>query len=93
MEAPYGFDLILAEQTMPGITANKLALKISAKRPDIPVRRFAGFCHLADEERAKAIGIRKLIMKPVGTGDLAVIVRWALDQIEDAQNHGKNTDC
>jgi FixJ family two-component response regulator len=54
-----------------------------ALRTDLPVILCTGFSEIIDEPRAKSIGIREFIMKPIIKRDLAEIVRSALD-------HGRN---
>jgi CheY-like chemotaxis protein len=62
---PKIFDLVITDQTMPDMTGDQLALKILVLRPDILIILSTGFSHVIDEARAKSIGIRDVIMKPV----------------------------
>ena len=76
---PEMFDLVITDQTMPNMTGMELARKLMGIRPDIPVILCTGFSELVNEEKAKAIGIRDYIMKPILTHELAKAVRKALD--------------
>ncbi len=77
---PDSFDLLLTDQTMQGMTGEALAKKIMAIRSDIPIVLCTGFSHNIDEEKAKSMGIRKFIMKPVLAREMAVIIRRLLDE-------------
>ena len=50
-----------------------------ALRSDIPIILCTGFSHTINEEKAKAIGIRKFIMKPVVMREMALTIRDVLD--------------
>ncbi len=77
--APDDFDLLLTDMTMPEMTGTVLAKKILAIRPDFPVILCTGFSESMDEEKAKALGVREYIMKPILRNQLAVTVRKVLD--------------
>jgi signal transduction histidine kinase len=76
---PEGVDLVLTDMTMPGLTGDQLAQKMMAVRPDIPIILCTGFSIKIDEERAKSLGIRAFINKPILRGDLATVLRGVLD--------------
>ena len=48
-------------------------------RPDIPIILCTGFSALIDEKRAKALGIRAFVMKPVMKREMAQTIRSVLD--------------
>lgn len=77
---PEGVDLVLTDMTMPGLTGDQLAQKMMVLRRDIPIILCTGFSIKIDEERAKSLGIRAYINKPILRGDLAVALRRVLDQ-------------
>jgi PAS domain S-box-containing protein len=72
------FDLVITDQTMPHLTGAELAIELQRIRPDIPIILCTGFSEAMTPERAKAIGIRELLMKPVAMHDLASSIRAAL---------------
>lgn len=78
--APHDFDLVISDQTMPGMTGEEFSKKLMALRPDVPIILCTGFSHVIDEEKAKAMGIRKLIMKPVVMREMALTIREILDE-------------
>jgi CheY-like chemotaxis protein len=76
---PEGFDLIITDMTMPHMTGDKLASELKKIRPDIPIVLCTGYSVLISEERAKQMGIREFLMKPLVMRDLAHTVRKVLD--------------
>jgi PAS domain S-box-containing protein len=77
---PDSFDLLLTDQTMQGMTGEDLAKKVMAIRSDIPIVLCTGFSHNINEEKAKSMGIREFIMKPVLIREMAAIIRRLLDE-------------
>ncbi|MFP5212618.1 MAG: response regulator [Acidobacteriota bacterium] len=75
---PKRFDLIVTDQTMPHMTGADLSREILSIRPDIPVILCTGFSETVTEENARAIGIRKMFMKPFSVKELAEAVRQLL---------------
>lgn len=76
---PNRYDLVITDMTMPGMTGDKLASRILKIRPDIPVILCTGYSELINEDRAKEIGIRELVMKPVLIHEMAKTIRLLLD--------------
>jgi two-component system cell cycle sensor histidine kinase/response regulator CckA len=64
---------------MPNMTGEMLAKELIRIRPDIPVILCTGFSALITEERAKEMGIREFIMKPLVMSEMARVVRRTLD--------------
>jgi PAS domain S-box-containing protein len=77
---PDKFDLVITDQTMPNMTGETLAKELLRIRPDIPIILCTGYSELITEEKAKAMGIRELLMKPVVRAEMARIIRHVLDQ-------------
>jgi len=75
---PQAFDLVITDMTMPKITGDLLSRELMKIRPEIPVILCTGFSKLIDEDRAKEIGIRRLIMKPVIKSEIAGAIRAVL---------------
>ena len=76
---PEQFDLVITDQTMPNITGAELAQELMRIQPDIPVILCSGFSELMDQEKAKAIGIREFVMKPIITRDIGETIRKVLE--------------
>jgi PAS domain S-box-containing protein len=77
---PYRFDLVMTDMTMPNMTGEKLAGKILEIRPDIPIILCTGYSEHITEQRAKTMGIRAFVMKPMVMRDLANKIRDVLDR-------------
>jgi|GEM_PF-409425 len=78
-EGPDQFDLVITDMTMPVMTGDRLAQKILEIHPDIPIILCTGYSEHITEERAKVIGIREFLLKPIEMGELAKTVRKVLD--------------
>ena len=76
---PSAFDLIITDQTMPGLTGIELAKKIHEIRPDIPIVMCTGYEPIISSEAAESIGIKKFILKPILIADISKIIREVLD--------------
>ena len=79
---PRRFDLVLSDQTMPHMTGDHLAKEMMALRLDIPIILMTGFSHSMDEAKCRALGIDRLLMKPLLPFELARAVRAVLDGVE-----------
>ncbi len=75
---PQRFDLVITDQTMPGMTGLELAGKLLAIRPGLPIILCTGFSAAVDEEKVKKAGLHGLIFKPLLKKDLTVLIRSAL---------------
>ena len=75
---PDRFDLVITDQTMPGMTGLDLSRRMLRIRPDLPIILCTGFSALVSEETTRAIGIRALAFKPLTKKDLATLIRKAL---------------
>jgi CheY-like chemotaxis protein len=75
---PDHFDLVITDQTMPGMTGTDLARHILQIRPDLPIILCTGFSNQISEETAMIYGIKGFAMKPLAKKDLAVLIRKVL---------------
>jgi two-component system cell cycle sensor histidine kinase/response regulator CckA len=62
---PEDFDLILTNLTMPKLTGLELAKEILQVRPGIPVLMCTGYGEQLTVDRAKALGVREVMLKPI----------------------------
>jgi PAS domain S-box-containing protein len=76
---PDFFDLVITDKTMPGITGDVLAKELMSIRPNLPVIICTGYSQTIDHERAKQIGIKAFVMKPILINEIAAAVRKVLD--------------
>jgi YesN/AraC family two-component response regulator len=65
---------------MPKMTGAELSRKIIAIRPELPIVLCSGFSETINDRKARALGIRAFIMKPVVMNDLVETVRRLLDE-------------
>ena len=77
---PDAFDLVITDMTMPDMTGDRLAVEIMALKPDVPVIICTGFSGKIDQEKARNIGVKGLLMKPIIQSEMARMVRKALDE-------------
>ena len=70
-EAPQRFDLVLTDETMPELTGTDFARQIRLLRADLPVVLMSGYSSPQLLERARAIGIREVLRKPLQSRDIA----------------------
>lgn len=77
---PSRFALVITDQTMPGMTGEKLAGELRALRPDLPVVLMTGNGTGFTPARLREIGIRRLLPKPAGLAVFAAAVREALGE-------------
>jgi len=77
---PEFFDLVITDMSMPNITGEQLSREFMKIRPDIPIILCTGFSHIISKEKARGVGIKAFVMKPLVTKDLAETVRKALDE-------------
>ncbi|WP_457576426.1 hybrid sensor histidine kinase/response regulator [Desulfomarina sp.] len=69
--SPEDFDLVITDMTMPRMTGDNLSRKILAVREDIPIILCTGFNEQISEKKAREIGIKAFLMKPVDQETLA----------------------
>jgi PAS domain S-box-containing protein len=70
-EAPQRFDIVLTDETMPELVGTALAREIRLLRPDIPIVLMSGYSGTSLHERARTIGIREVLRKPLQSKDIA----------------------
>jgi signal transduction histidine kinase/ActR/RegA family two-component response regulator len=77
---PMRFDLVITDQTMPGVTGLELAGLLRKARADIPVILCTGYSQSVDANAAEEAGIRAVIMKPFTRDEIARAVSGALEK-------------
>jgi signal transduction histidine kinase/CheY-like chemotaxis protein/PAS domain-containing protein len=76
---PALFDLVITDMTMPHMTGVELAVALLARRPKLPIILCTGFSEIINEAKAQALGIRRVLMKPILKTEVATVVRTVLD--------------
>lgn len=79
-KSPDGFDLLITDQTMPGLSGINLAKEVLAIKPDLPVILYSGYPAGLDFEEVTRFGIRQFLTKPLSMSVLAEVVRKTLDE-------------
>ncbi len=74
------FDLVISDQTMPGMTGDALARELMQINPEIPVILCTGYSQLIDAEKAKKKGIKALVMKPILINEMDDAIRRVLKE-------------
>lgn len=77
---PEAFDLVITDQTMPGVTGFDLARKMLQIRPNLPIILCTGYSSLITEEQVKSFGIKGFSLKPLVKKDIAGLIRKVLDE-------------
>ena len=67
---PNGYDVVLTDLSMPGMSGLQLAHQIRRLRADLPVILTSGYINPEDQARADQLGIHAILTKPVNTKEL-----------------------
>lgn len=73
------FDIVITDQTMPGMTGIDLSRRILQLRPNMPIILCTGYSSLITEEKARSLGIKGFAMKPLARKNVARLIRKILD--------------
>jgi PAS domain S-box-containing protein len=82
---PGSFDLVIADQTMPGLTGLALSKEVLALAPQMPVILCTGYSEAVSPERTEAAGISAFLMKPLMKKEMSRVIREVLEQREKAE--------
>ncbi len=74
-DRPEDFDLLITDQTMPGMQGLELATECMAIRPDLPVILCTGYSESVSEDKAMEAGVRHFVLKPFVMPELAKLIR------------------
>lgn len=83
---PDQFDLVITDQTMPGLTGVNLARKILAIRQNMPIILCTGYTSIISKKQASDMGISAFVMKPMIKKDIALLIRKILDEVKTEKN-------
>ncbi len=78
-EAPDNHDLVITDMTMPGLTGDDLCRVLKEIRPDIPVVVCTGYSEKLGGDKAAAIGMDAVLMKPIVRDELEETVKTILE--------------
>ena len=77
--APDTFDLVITDLTMPGVTGLELAQELLEIRPRLPILLCTGYGGALTGDKARLLGIREVMLKPIIPQELATRIRQILD--------------
>jgi PAS domain S-box-containing protein len=75
---PQRFDVVLSDETMPGMTGSQLAERIRSIRSDVPILLMSGYAAAPLAARAAAVGAAEVLNKPLVARDMARSLESAL---------------
>lgn len=78
--APSGIDLIVTDQTMPGMTGLEMGLHLREQGFELPIMIMTGFSRQLRPELVKTLGRAVVIRKPFSRLEMGKAVREMLDQ-------------
>jgi two-component system cell cycle sensor histidine kinase/response regulator CckA len=76
---PKKFDLVITDFIMPQMNGIELAQELSRLRPDMPIILCTAISKAVTAEKAKMLGIKDYLLKPVTAGELGRAIRRVLD--------------
>jgi PAS domain S-box-containing protein len=76
--SPHRFELVLTDQSMPGMSGILLASEIRKIRPELPVVLMTGYSVSLTPQVLEAAGVCQLLLKPIGLHALGTVVHAAL---------------
>jgi DNA-binding NtrC family response regulator len=71
---PMQFDIVITDQTMPGLTGLDLSRKLMELRPDLPIILCTGYSETVSAEMSKSLGISEYLIKPVDFDKMKKII-------------------
>jgi DNA-binding NtrC family response regulator len=81
---PGRYAAVITDMTMPQMNGVSLAKKLLEIRSDLPILLCTGFSDQANEQKARAAGIREFAFKPLALSSLANALRKMLDEAKAA---------
>ncbi|MEN8188719.1 MAG: PAS domain S-box protein [Thermodesulfobacteriota bacterium] len=76
---PEQFDLIITDQTMPGLSGIELAKEVQKINPMLPIILCTGHSDIVTKEKALTLGIKRYVSKPILKDELLQAIRDVLD--------------
>ena len=77
---PRQFDVVVTDLAMPHMDGLQTSEALLLMRADTPIILCTAFSEKLDEGRARGVGIRDYVLKPVVPDDLALAIRRAIDE-------------
>jgi PAS domain S-box-containing protein len=80
MRDPDQFDLVITDQTMPGMTGTDLSRRLLQLRPALRIILCTGYSNLVNEESAKLLGIKGFALKPLSKNMIGQLIHQVLNE-------------
>jgi CheY-like chemotaxis protein len=87
--APYDFDLVLSDLSMPEMSGIELARQLLRIRPDMPILIASGYVAPEDNEEVRRLGLPDLLLKPTGVEELAETIHSAFATLKSSSSAGR----
>jgi signal transduction histidine kinase len=78
--APEGFDVVVTDEAMPGLTGTGLARELRRHRPDLPIVLVSGYGAI-ETHQALAAGVSELLTKPIQSHEMATTLARVLHRM------------
>lgn len=78
-EQPDAFDLVITDQAMPVVTGVELSRRLLSIKPALPIILCTGYSEIISPEKARKLGIKEFLSKPIVKADMAAAIRKVLD--------------
>jgi signal transduction histidine kinase/DNA-binding response OmpR family regulator len=75
---PEQFDVVVTDESMPGLTGTGLARVLRSHRPDLPIVLVSGYPGAIQVQQARAAGVSEILSKPVQSREIATALARAL---------------
>lgn len=91
---PYGFDLVITDQKMPGMSGIYLAREILQINQSIPIVLCTGYSEIVSGDQAAALGFQQVLLKPVLKQEVAQVIsailhKTDLDSAYETRTHSR----
>jgi signal transduction histidine kinase len=78
--SPEGFDVVVTDEAMPGLTGTGLARVLRRHRPDLPIVLVSGY-GATQTQQALAAGVSELLTKPIQSHEMATTLARVLHRM------------
>ncbi len=77
---PEHYDAVITDQTMPNLSGEDLARELLQIRPDLPIILCTGLSCTMMWEKARELGIRKILMKPFLIQEVSLVLKEVMGE-------------
>jgi signal transduction histidine kinase/DNA-binding response OmpR family regulator len=77
---PERFDVVVTDETMPGLTGTGLARVLRSHRPDLPIVLVSGYPGAIHAQQARDAGVSEILSKPIQSHEIATALARVLQR-------------